>query len=125
MSWHWFGEIQTKSGVVRSRWRSVANDVYGFTFASRDGSLRMSSKRTNGLCFDASEDTVWHYEALLWEAGGDITSADNKHAVFNSPAGVKALHLPDRHVRQGPLDVPGHDGPEVPGAVLGRAGSPC
>src|SRR5689334_926051 len=34
---------------------------------------------------DASEDTVWHYEALLWEAGGDITSADHEHAVFNSP----------------------------------------
>src|SRR6476660_9843810 len=37
---------------------------------------------------DASEDTVWHYEALLWEAGGDITSDDHKHALFNSPAGV-------------------------------------
>ena len=40
---------------------------------------------------DGSEDTVWHYLPMLWEAGGDILSADNQHAVFNSEAGVKAL----------------------------------
>lgn len=40
---------------------------------------------------DGSEDTVWHYVPMLWEAGGDILSADNEHAVFNSEAGVKAL----------------------------------
>jgi len=28
---------------------------------------------------------------MLWEAGGDILSPDNQHAVFNSEAGVKAL----------------------------------
>ena len=28
---------------------------------------------------------------MLWEAGGDILTPDNKHAVFNSEAGVKAL----------------------------------
>jgi multiple sugar transport system substrate-binding protein len=40
---------------------------------------------------DASEDTVWHWEAMLWEAGGDILNADNTEAVFNSPQGVQAL----------------------------------
>ncbi|MGV9799295.1 ABC transporter substrate-binding protein [Mycobacterium sp. NPDC003449] len=40
---------------------------------------------------DGSEDTVWHYVPMLWEAGGDILSADNEHAAFNSDAGVKAL----------------------------------
>ncbi len=40
---------------------------------------------------DGSEDTVWHYLAMLWEAGGDILSPDNEKAVFNSEAGVKAL----------------------------------
>jgi multiple sugar transport system substrate-binding protein len=40
---------------------------------------------------DASEDTVWHWEAMLWEAGGDILNADNTQAVFNSPQGVQAL----------------------------------
>jgi multiple sugar transport system substrate-binding protein len=40
---------------------------------------------------DASEDTVWHYEAMLWEAGGDILTPDNSHAAFDSPAGIEAL----------------------------------
>jgi multiple sugar transport system substrate-binding protein len=40
---------------------------------------------------DGSEDTVWHYVPMLWEAGGDILSPDNEHAIFNSEAGVKAL----------------------------------
>jgi len=40
---------------------------------------------------DASEDTVWHYLPMLWEAGGDILTPDNQHAAFNSEAGVKAL----------------------------------
>ena len=34
---------------------------------------------------------MWHYDAMLWEAGGDILNADNTQAAFNSPAGVKAL----------------------------------
>jgi multiple sugar transport system substrate-binding protein len=38
-----------------------------------------------------SEDTVWHYEPLLWEAGGSLLTPDNKQAAFNSPAGLKAL----------------------------------
>jgi multiple sugar transport system substrate-binding protein len=40
---------------------------------------------------DASEDTVWHYDAMLWEAGGDILNADNTQAAFDSPAGLTAL----------------------------------
>jgi ABC-type glycerol-3-phosphate transport system substrate-binding protein len=38
-----------------------------------------------------SEDTVWHWEAMLWEAGGDILNSDNTKAVFNSPEGVQAM----------------------------------
>jgi multiple sugar transport system substrate-binding protein len=40
---------------------------------------------------DGSEDTVWHYLPMLWEAGGDILDSDNTKATFNSPEGVKAL----------------------------------
>src|SRR5262249_13639293 len=40
---------------------------------------------------DGSEDTVWRFEALLWQAGGNILTPDGKHAAFNSRAGVKAL----------------------------------
>ena len=42
---------------------------------------------------DGSEDTVWRFEALLWQAGGEILSPDGKQAAFDSPAGVKALTL--------------------------------
>jgi multiple sugar transport system substrate-binding protein len=42
---------------------------------------------------DASEDTVWRYWAMLWQAGGSILTPDGKHAGFDSPAGVKALTL--------------------------------
>ncbi|AQA04948.1 ABC transporter substrate-binding protein [Mycobacterium sp. MS1601] len=42
---------------------------------------------------DGSEDTVWHYLPMLWEAGGDLLSQDNEHATFNSEAGVRALTL--------------------------------
>jgi multiple sugar transport system substrate-binding protein len=42
---------------------------------------------------DASEDTVWHYDPLLWQAGGEILNADNTEATFNSPEGVQALDV--------------------------------
>jgi multiple sugar transport system substrate-binding protein len=53
------------------------------------------SKKQFGWAYvnDASEDTVWRFWAMLWQAGGQILSADNKQAAFNSPAGVKALTL--------------------------------
>jgi multiple sugar transport system substrate-binding protein len=38
-----------------------------------------------------TEDTVWHWEALLWEAGGQLLSPDGTKAAFDSPAGLKAL----------------------------------
>jgi multiple sugar transport system substrate-binding protein len=40
---------------------------------------------------DGSETEVWKYIAMLWEAGGDILTPDNKQAAFNSPAGVTSL----------------------------------
>jgi multiple sugar transport system substrate-binding protein len=51
------------------------------------------SKKIFGLAFpaDGSETTVWQYEAMLWEAGGNILSPDNSKAIFNSAAGVRAL----------------------------------
>jgi multiple sugar transport system substrate-binding protein len=40
----------------------------------------------------ADEDTVWHWEALLWEAGGQILNSGNTKAAFDSPAGLEALN---------------------------------
>jgi len=40
-----------------------------------------------------SEDAVWHWEVLLWEAGGQILTPDNKAAAFDSPAGLRTLEM--------------------------------
>jgi len=40
----------------------------------------------------ASEDSVWHWEALLWEAGGGLLTPDNKKAAFDSAAGLESLN---------------------------------
>jgi len=62
-------------------------------FRTAAKALTDPSKQQFGLGFpiDASEDTVWHYDAMLWEAGGDILNTDNTEAAFNSDAGVTAL----------------------------------
>ncbi|HEU5225172.1 MAG TPA: extracellular solute-binding protein [Actinomycetota bacterium] len=42
---------------------------------------------------DGSEDSVWHYDPLLWQNGGSILNEDNTQAAFNSPEGVEALDV--------------------------------
>jgi multiple sugar transport system substrate-binding protein len=39
-----------------------------------------------------TEDTVWHWEALLWEAGGALLTPDGKKAAFDSAAGLASLN---------------------------------
>jgi multiple sugar transport system substrate-binding protein len=55
--------------------------------------LTDSSKKQFGFSYpmDASEDSVWHYDPLLWQNGGSILTDDLKKAAFNSPEGVRAL----------------------------------
>jgi len=62
-------------------------------FVAAAKAIEDPSTPTFGMAFpaDGSEDTVWHFDAMLWEAGGDILTEDNTHAAFNSPAGVEAL----------------------------------
>lgn len=64
-------------------------------FRAAAKALTDPSKKQFGWSFpaDGSEDTVWHWEAMLWEADGDILTPDNKKAAFNSPAGVQALTM--------------------------------
>src|SRR6201986_4648765 len=45
-----------------------------------------------------TEDTVWHWEPLLWEAGGQLLTPDNKKAAFDSAAGMASR---DRFRTQG------------------------
>jgi multiple sugar transport system substrate-binding protein len=42
---------------------------------------------------DGTEDTVWRYIAMLWQAGGDLLTPDGKKAAFDSPAGLQAMQL--------------------------------
>lgn len=42
---------------------------------------------------DASEDSVWHFDPLLWQNGGSILTEDGSQAAFNSPEGVEALEV--------------------------------
>ncbi|HEY2174256.1 MAG TPA: ABC transporter substrate-binding protein [Mycobacteriales bacterium] len=62
-------------------------------FRNAAAKLTDKSKGQFGWYFpaDASEDSVWHYEAMLWEAGGNILNPDNTKAAFDSPEGIKAL----------------------------------
>ena len=55
--------------------------------------LTNASSKQYGWAYvnDASEDTVWRYDALLWQSGGQLLDSTGKAAAYNSPAGVKAL----------------------------------
>jgi multiple sugar transport system substrate-binding protein len=63
----------------------------------QNAALRLTNpaKKQFGWSFvaDGSEDTVWRYWAMLWQAGGSILNPEGKQASFDSPAGVKALSL--------------------------------
>jgi len=64
-------------------------------FRSAAKAVTDPANKVFGLAFpaDGSETMVWQYEAMLWEAGGDILNTDNTQAVFNSEAGVRALTM--------------------------------
>jgi multiple sugar transport system substrate-binding protein len=62
-------------------------------FMSDAAKLTDAAKKQYGTAYvtPGSEDTVWHWEALLWEAGGEILNPGNTKAAFDSPAGLKSL----------------------------------
>jgi multiple sugar transport system substrate-binding protein len=55
--------------------------------------LTIPAKKQFGTAYvtPGTEDTVWHWEALLWEAGGQILNSGNTKAAFDSAAGLKSL----------------------------------
>ncbi|HSR86698.1 MAG TPA: ABC transporter substrate-binding protein [Streptosporangiaceae bacterium] len=55
--------------------------------------LTNAAKKQFGTAYvtPGTEDTVWHWEALLWEAGGQILNSANTKAAFDSPAGLESL----------------------------------
>ena len=62
-------------------------------FVSDAAKLTDPAKKQFGTAYvtPGSEDTVWHWEALLWEAGGQILNSSNTKAAFDSPAGLESL----------------------------------
>jgi multiple sugar transport system substrate-binding protein len=64
-------------------------------FRSAAAKLTDHAKKTYGWAYvnDGSEDTVWRYLALLWQAGGELLNADNTKPAFDSPAGLESLEL--------------------------------
>jgi multiple sugar transport system substrate-binding protein len=68
------------------------------------------AKKVFGLAFpaDGTETTVWQYEAMLWEAGGDILTSDNKKAAFNGPEGVRALTVLQQMQQDGSMYLDFH-----------------
>ncbi|NCD33996.1 MAG: ABC transporter substrate-binding protein [Spartobacteria bacterium] len=58
-----------------------------------------AAKLTTDDCFGfqvpmgKNEWTVWTWETLLWQAGGEFLSADGKTVAFNSKAGINALQF--------------------------------
>jgi multiple sugar transport system substrate-binding protein len=62
-----------------------------FRTAARE--LTDAGSHTYGWAYvnDGSEDTVWRYLAMLWQAGGDLLTKDDSAPAFDSPAGVAAL----------------------------------
>ena len=64
-------------------------------FRSAAAKLTEPSSKTYGWAYvnDGSEDTVWRYLALLWQAGGELLDAADSKPAFDSPAGAASLGL--------------------------------
>ena len=63
-------------------------------FAADAKKLTNASAKQFGTAYvtPGTEDTVWHWEPLLWQAGGQILNADNTKAAFDSAAGLASLN---------------------------------
>lgn len=76
----------------------VAYPTKDWTWADfRDAAKRLTdtSAKQFGWAYvnDGSEDTVWRFLAVLWQAGGDLLNADNTASALDSDAGTKAMQL--------------------------------
>ncbi|MBO0835839.1 MAG: extracellular solute-binding protein, partial [Actinobacteria bacterium] len=63
-------------------------------FEADAAKLTIPAKKQYGTAYvtPGNEDTVWHWEPLLWEAGGQILNSTNTKAAFDSPAGLESLN---------------------------------
>lgn len=72
-----------------------ASDWTWDDFRAAAAALTDPATQTFGFAFpaDTSEDTVWHYDPMLWQAGGSILSDDGTQAAFDSEPGSRALEV--------------------------------
>ena len=105
-----------QEALRRRRGRAAEPDWTWDDFRAAAAKLTDPSKGQYGWLIpaDGSEDTVWHYVPMLWEAGGDILSPDNSRPSFNSEAGrqgtdhaaadggERQVALPRHHQRERP-----------------------
>jgi multiple sugar transport system substrate-binding protein len=85
--------VYNKTLFAQARLKPPSPDWTWDEFVADAKKLTNSAKKQFGTAYvtPGNEDTVWHWEALLWEAGGQLLTAGNKKAAFDSPAGLKAL----------------------------------
>jgi multiple sugar transport system substrate-binding protein len=64
-------------------------------FRSAARKLTDTAKHQYGWAYvnDGTEDTVWRFIAMLWQAGGDLLTPDGKKSAFDSPSGLQAMQL--------------------------------
>ena len=94
----------------------------GTTSAPQRRSSPTRSTKTYGWAYvnDGSEDTVWRYLALLWQAGGELLNADNTKPAFDSDAGLQALDAAAGHGGHGQVGLPRHRQRQLPEPVQQR-----
>jgi multiple sugar transport system substrate-binding protein len=115
-------------------------DKAGLAYPSPDGTwddfradakkLTVPAVKQYGTAYSVAgnEDTTWHLWPQLWQNGGQILSADQQSAAFNSDAGVKALeywrtlavddasvYLDQTGEKYGPLFLDGRIGMQISG----------
>jgi multiple sugar transport system substrate-binding protein len=85
--------VYNKALFARAGVAPPTNDWTWQDFRDASKKLTDASTKTYGWAYvnDGSEDTVWRYLALLWQAGGDLLNADNTAPAFDSDAGKAAL----------------------------------
>jgi multiple sugar transport system substrate-binding protein len=69
------------------------NDWTWDDFRAAAKKLTNASTHAYGWAYvnDGSEDTVWRFLAMLWQAGGDLLTSDNSKSAFDDAAGLAAL----------------------------------
>ena len=74
---------------------------------------------------DGSEDTVWRFLALLWQAGGDLLTADNKQAGLRLRRRLRPRCSSCRHGRHRQVGLPRHTATATTSTCSTAARSRC